>query len=284
MPAITAQYPDHVQKELSRILWPLFLYSFIELIELGIQDGAKEYFNMYKGSFELDHETDLKSLALVTLPAHLADNSVAKLYLANKYMLPINEHAYYSLITYLESHDKQGGGVIIHILQEFCKVSETKRGPLDQYSFEALINRARGADTAEEIDMQEGVTGGFTGVTNQDLQNNSTPLKLGPQPMDPDFMADVRAELEDEDRDAPPKLGEPTLVETFQEQRIKREESADALSRLEIPYPAPKARDVAMEVQKMKEYRDRFKIEGRTGGTGPLVSICMFTFHNSMGT
>lgn len=36
-----------------------------------------------------------------------------------------------------------------------------------------------------------------------------------------------------------------------------------------------------MEVQKIKENRDRFKIEGRTGGVGPGVSVTMFTFHNT---
>jgi len=37
-----------------------------------------------------------------------------------------------------------------------------------------------------------------------------------------------------------------------------------------------------MEVQKVREYRDRYKIDGRTGGVGPAVSVCMFTFHNTL--
>lgn len=39
-----------------------------------------------------------------------------------------------------------------------------------------------------------------------------------------------------------------------------------------------------MEVQKVKENRDRFKIDGRdgrTGGVGPGLSVTMFTFHNT---
>lgn len=62
---------------------------------------------------------------------------------------------------------------------------------------------------------------------------------------------------------------------------IKKEEDEDAPTRADIPYPPSTARDVAMEVQKVKENRDRFKIEGRTGGVGPAVSVCMFTFHNT---
>ena len=33
-----------------------------------------------------------------------------------------------------------------------------------------------------------------------------------------------------------------------------------------------------MEVQRIKENRDRFRIEGRSGGVGPGVSVTMFTF------
>ena len=80
----------------------------------------------------------------------------------------------------------------------------------------------------------------------------------------------------------PPADGVPTLVEEF-DRKIKREESADAASRADLPLPPSRARDVVMEMQKVRENRDRFKIEGRTGGAGIPVSACMFTFHNTLG-
>jgi transcription initiation factor TFIID subunit 5 len=36
-----------------------------------------------------------------------------------------------------------------------------------------------------------------------------------------------------------------------------------------------------MEVQKIKENRDRLKIDSRTGGIGPGLSVVMYTFHNT---
>lgn len=213
----------------------------------------------------------------------MLENSITKLYRENKYRLPLNTHVYYNLVTFLEQNDKQGGSVILNILSTHCKVKETERGPIDQYSFEAIINRAKGSDLADGEDMEEGIPGGFTGISNQDLQNNNAPIKLGPQPMELDLAMDVRAELEVDDTKNPPVAGQMSLVEVF-DQNIKREESADAISRVEIPYPPSRARDVVMEVQKIKEYRDRFKIESRTGGVGPAVSVCMFTFHNTLDT
>jgi transcription initiation factor TFIID subunit 5 len=38
-----------------------------------------------------------------------------------------------------------------------------------------------------------------------------------------------------------------------------------------------------LEMQKLRENRDRFKIDGATGGVGVAISACMFTFHNTLG-
>ena len=70
------------------------------------------------------------------------------------------------------------------------------------------------------------------------------------------------------------------MLEEFDE-KIKREDSADVPSRADLPLPPSRPRDIMMEMQKIRESRDRFHIEGRTGGVGVPVSACMFTFHIS---
>jgi transcription initiation factor TFIID subunit 5 len=165
------------------------------------------------------------------------------------------------------------------LLSAHCEIRETARGPIDQYSFEAIINQSRLA--VEEPDLQEGIPGGFTGISNRDIMDNNAVLKLGMMPMDPDLASDVRADLEEQDKENPPEPGTSSLVDEF-DRTIKREESVDGPSRNDIPFPPSRARDVIMEIQKIKENRDRFKIESRTGGIGPAVSVCMFTFHNTL--
>lgn len=273
---------NFVQVELRRLLWPIYVYSYIDLFDKYPAD-AKSFFYRFRPLFERVHADELRTLETISLAQHVTEDPLTKLYLENKYRLPLNTHVYFNLITFLESNSKNGGAVILHLLGKHCKVMETTRGPIDQYSFEAIISRAQGLAKEISNDEQEGIAGAFTGVNNHDITDNSAPLKLGPMQMEIELAQDVRAELEDEDARNPPAPGQTSLVEEF-EQRIKREESSDAISRLEIPYPPSRARDVVMEVQKIKEYRDRFKIEGRTGGTGPGVSVCMFTFHNTLDT
>lgn len=255
------------------------------MIEEGYAVDAKIFLQRFKTQFERIHGDEVRAFETISLPQHVRSSKMCTLYLKNKYRIPLNTSVYFLLTSHLESESKfkVGGSVILKILSAHCEVRETARGPIDQYSFESIINRARQEDAADDdVDMQEGIPGVFTGVTNKDIQNNNVALHLGPLPMEAELAQDVRAELEDEDLKDPPEAGQTSLVDMF-DQKIKREESADGPNRNEIAYPPSRARDVIIEVQKMKENRDRFKIESRTGGVGPGVSVCMFTFHNTLG-
>ena len=260
----------------------MFVYSYIALVQEGFPKDGDSFIREFGPQFETIHQDELRTLSTIQQALQLRENSITKLYIENKYRIPLNTHVYFNLLTFLESNGKFGGSVILYLLQTYCDIRETSRGPIDQFSFEAIINQANGID-GEETDLQEGIPGAFTGVTNKDIMSNTVTLKLGSLAMDPDLSADVRADLEDEDLKNPAEPGKLSLVEEF-DRNIKREDSADGPTRTDIPYPPSRARDVTMEVQKIKENRDRFRIESRTGGIGPAVSICMFTFHNTLDT
>ena len=98
--------------------------------------------------------------------------------------------------------------------------------------------------------------------------------------MESEFVGEVRARLDEEDARRPPLDGQLSLGQHF-DQHIKREESDDAPRREELPLPATTTREVAIEVQKVKENCDSFRIESRSGGVGPGLSVVMFTFHNT---
>ncbi|RDL40772.1 Uncharacterized protein BP5553_00751 [Venustampulla echinocandica] len=271
---------DVYKFELHRLLWPMFVYSYFDLIVHGFATAGESLFREFSHRFEKNHHDELQIFQTVKLPQHVLENTTTKLYLDNKYRIPLNIHCYYNLVTFLESNGKVGGTVILYLLQTYCEVRETSRGPIDQFSFEAIINQSKGVE-GDEPDFQEGIPGAFTGVINRDMMNTTYVLRLGMMPMEPELAQDVRAELEEEDAKHAPGPGQLSLVEEF-DQNIKREESTDAPSRNEIPLPPSRARDVVMEVQKVKENRDRFRIEGRTGGVGVGVSVCIFTFHNTL--
>ena len=242
---------------------------------------SRNFFNRFKAEFENEHDHDVRGLEPLSLPEHVQSSEIAKIYRGNKYRITLSQVAFYNLVQFLESKGKEGGALIVGVIQNYLSIFTVDRTADDQYSLAKLINRAR---TVEDFPGEdEGIPGHNPGSANIDrtaASNVLTRLKLGPMPMDTDLVGDIRAELEDEDARNPPAAGLESLVENF-EQQIKREESEDAPTRTELQLPPSVARDVAMEVQKIKEDRDRFKIEGRTGGIGPGVSVTMFTFHNT---
>ena len=203
------------------------------------------------------------------------------MYRSARYRVTISQVAFYNLVQFLEFKEKDGGAVIVGVIQSNINVVTVDRSADDQYNLARLLNRARTVEAFPAED--EGIPGHNPGSANLDRNAGSsvlTRLKLGPMPMEPDLMDDVRADLLDEDINHPPASGHSSLAQHF-EQQIKREESVDAPTRNELQLPPSIARDVAIEVQKVKEDRDRFKLDVRTGGIGPGVSITMFTFHNT---
>ncbi|KAI1497615.1 WD repeat domain-containing protein [Biscogniauxia marginata] len=276
---------DLYKFELGKVLWPLFVYSYLRLVKQGSHAHAQDFLEKCRDRFESRRSDDVKGLATVTLAPHVRENPIAKLYLENRYVIPINKSLTGQLFHFLERDLDQCGAVVLDIIQEHCRVDSVDRGPIEPFSFEAIYRRARKQEL-EDVDIQEGIPGinNRSGVANRDILDNSAALKLGPLPLDAELRGDIIAELEEEDKLHPPRDGIPTLVDEFNSMHPIKKESGDSPQRTDIPYPPSRARDVVVEMQKVRENRDRFKIEGRTGGVGPAVSVCMFTFHNHLGS
>jgi transcription initiation factor TFIID subunit 5 len=270
------------QPELRKLLWPVFVYSFLGLLREYFIKDAETYFTTYRSQFERDHEEDVKALQSVRLPQHLQDSRIAKLYLENKYRITLTMMPFYNLILFLESKAYDGAQPIMDITRENMTIVTVDRAVESEKSLRAIINANDDDGLPAEDEGIPGHNPGHPLTTRHDPEAIASRirLQLGPYPEDQDLQEDVRAALQEEDAKNPPRPGQNSLVEEY-EQRIKREPTEDGPSRDLVPLPPSLARDVSMEVQKIIEHRDRYKMEGRTGGVGPAVSVTMYTFHNT---
>lgn len=256
----------------------MFIHCYLELVEGGWPNEAKIFLAEFQDTFRTTHGDDLKLLSTITLAAHVKENELTKLYKSEKYHIPVTRQVNDLVLGYMTKEFDNGGHTIIALLAQYCHVKLVDRGLANPHSFLAIFLNQPNA-RIEDADIAEGIQGVFTGVRANAAPD--VPVKLGPLPMEPELLEDVRSELEEEDRLNPPTDGRPSLLDEFD--KIKREESADGPARADLPLPPPRARDVMSEVEKIKQHRDRFRIEGRTGGVGAAVSICMYTFHNTLG-
>ncbi|USP73266.1 hypothetical protein yc1106_00540 [Curvularia clavata] len=274
---------DLYRPELRKLLWPVFVYSFLDLVRDFYTKDAETFFAAYQGLFERDHDEDVKTLRQVRLQSHLQESRIAKLYLDNKYRITLTTMPFFNLIQFLESKHFDGGSTIIDVIREHLNIVTVDRTATAEKSIAAILASGQGDDELPAED--EGIPGHAPGhplTARHDPEADAARirLQLGTYPQEPELQDDVRAALQEEDAKAAPRPGQSSLVDEF-EQRIKREPTEDGPSREFVPLPPSLARDVSMEVQKIIEHRDRYKMEGRTGGVGPAVSVTMYTFHNT---
>ena len=221
-------------------------------------------------------------MASIALLEHALENDTIKAYTTNKYRIPLSRYVYADLVHFMEREEERGSAVVRQILGSWCQVDVIERGPIDAFSFEAIYRRSQNIEL-DEADLLEGIPDVVTGPLNRNILGPMAKLKLGPLPMDPELRDDVRAELADMDKANPPAPGVATLVEEF-DTKMKREEADDLPNRAALPLPMPRARDVLVEMMKVREHRDRFRIDNRTNSSGAVpISICMWTFHNTLG-
>ena len=283
----TGEQLDIYKPELRRLLWPIFVHCYLNLVA-GTWIHEKERFFQLGKIFKGEHDDDLQSLERISLPEHTSEDNIAKRYRENSYRISMSDPAYYHLMQYMESQqvkDKNFGALLYPLLvgNHPLDIRHVDRAVDDRYSFASMILKNNlGQDMPDE---DEGIPGHQPGnaisSTNPNVGNNLANLKLGKLQMDVDLEGDVRAEVQDLDAQDPPLAGQQSYEQTHELVNIKQEDDEDGPTRTEIPYPTATARDVAMEVQKIRENRDRFKIESRTGGIGPGVSVCFYTFHNT---
>jgi transcription initiation factor TFIID subunit 5 len=267
--------------ELARLLWPVFVHCSLNLAAGYYSKDCEDFQTRFRERFEREREDELRQLSKITQWHHLQADNIAKLYRENKYRLTLTSMAYTLLLQFLEEKEIDGGYDITQILLAHLHIVTVKRsaaGP--ERSLAAMMSRQ--GDEFDYPAEDEGIPGHNPGSahTGPNPPTVLTKLALGPLPMEPDLMEDVRAELEEEDAREPPEDGYKSLVDTFSE-KIKTEPTDDSPSRDSVPLPPSLARNVAQEIQKIREHRDRFRIDPRTGGAAPGISICMYTFHNT---
>jgi len=277
---------DLYKPEVERLMWPFFVHCYLELVKQFYPKEATRLFQRWQELFKQEHDQDLRSLERIAMAEHTGDHNVAKTYRDNKYRLSLTNAAFEYFIQWLESLPSENYQLFIRVQQNNLDLRRVDRASDDHYSFASVLLRGQtGQDMPAE---DEGIPGHNPGnaisSTNPKEGTNLALLKLGKLPMEKELEEDVRGELMDLDLHTPPEAGEQSLVQVHEQVNIKQEDEDEGPSRTEVPYPPSTARDVSMEVQKIKENRDRFKIEGRTGGIGPALSVVMYTFHNTHGS
>ncbi|BFZ60808.1 Transcription initiation factor TFIID subunit 5 [Saitoella coloradoensis] len=237
---------DLYKPELRRILYPVFVHSYLNLIQKGYVEAAKAFFDKFSNEHTIQHQSDLTRLRAVVLPTHLDTDPLAKLYRSNKYRLRMSETTYHLLTNYLTENEASNGNVSMGLINAHV-----------------AIDRVAGRPGTGSEEGEEGIIG-LGGGAIDDF--NAQAIKLGPFPMDPELVKDVESEL---------RMTEADLLPEFM--RVKQEGGEDSPMRENMPLPPHKGADVRAEVENLREIRKRVRL----GPQAAKPSVCMYTFHNT---
>ena len=256
-----------------RILYPVFVYSFLELASRGYVKACKEFFEAHAPEHESLRLHDLRELSAISSLEHVQHNELAKLYRENKYRISITRTTFNLLTYHMHDNESAGGGIITRFLNDHMDIHIITGHP-------TTLNARDETGLGED----EGIPGHTS--TRRSATGELLHLKLGAYPMDKEFIADVEERLVQEDANERQATrqdesglasGVRSLVDEFR--NIKREETEDSPLRDDIPLPPYKGADIEREVRMVKESRKKFNLLNTSSPA--LPSVCMYTFHNT---
>lgn len=111
--------------ELRRVLFPLFVASYLALVSAGEREHASIFFNEFHEDHALCHRSELNSLAQITAPEHLACSEFATRLMARRWEVQMSA---YSLALLIHSIEQRRLAPLLAALNERVVISITRQG------------------------------------------------------------------------------------------------------------------------------------------------------------
>ncbi|XP_077222566.1 TBP-associated factor 5 isoform X2 [Tasmannia lanceolata] len=92
---------DLYKHELLRVLYPVFIHCFMDLVAKGHTQEARTFFNSFREDHELMHLRDLQKLEGILSPSHLEEMEFAHSTRQSKVNIKICQYSYELLLQYL---------------------------------------------------------------------------------------------------------------------------------------------------------------------------------------
>lgn len=241
---------DLYKPELSKLLYPIFVHCYLELIYKTFSDHAKQFYDKFKIDHEILHGNELKQLSGLSLPEHLTENKLAEDFRSNKYRIIISKTSMNLLLYFLIENEAVGGAILIRIINQYLN-------PIIK------ITQPDKLELEGEANPEEGIIEDF----------NEQPVALGKAPLDQDIQQEIEAELKLKDEKSEPVNGK-TLVNEFHEMN----QTKGDVPTQPLPLPLKDADDIKRYIIEVEDSRAKIKLN-TIQATPP--SVCMYTFHNT---
>ncbi|KAK9100240.1 hypothetical protein Scep_023670 [Stephania cephalantha] len=144
---------DLYKHELLRVLYPVFIHCFMDLVAKGHTQGARTFFNSFREDHEMMHLRDLQKLEGILSPSHLEEMEFAHSLRQSKVNIKICQYAYELLLQYLH---KTQSITMLGIINEHINFQVSPGQPSSiSDDAEAVTLVGSGQDIAKQINEKE---------------------------------------------------------------------------------------------------------------------------------
>ncbi|XVE97345.1 hypothetical protein REPUB_Repub03eG0011600 [Reevesia pubescens] len=144
---------DLYKHELLRVLYPVFIHSFMDLVAKGHLQEARTFFNAFHEDHELMHSRDLQKLEGVLSQSHLEEMEFARSLRQSKVNIKICQYSYDLLLQYLH---KLQSTAMLGVINEHINFQVSSGQPIS-FSDDAEVVTLIGScqDAANLINQKE---------------------------------------------------------------------------------------------------------------------------------
>ncbi|KAA8538709.1 hypothetical protein F0562_028310 [Nyssa sinensis] len=144
---------DLYKHELLRVLYPVFIYCFMDLVAKGHIQEARNFFNSFREDHEMMHLRDLQKLEGVLSPSHLEEMEFAHSLRQSKMNIKICKYSFDLLLQYLH---KTQSMTMLGIINEHINFQVSPGQPISiSDDAEVVTLVGGGQDTANLINQKE---------------------------------------------------------------------------------------------------------------------------------
>ncbi|RRT76873.1 hypothetical protein B296_00029526 [Ensete ventricosum] len=93
---------DMYKHELLRVLFPVYIHCFMDLVAGGHAHEARNFFHTFREDHESMHLRDLQKLEGILSPLHLEEIELSRSFRKNKFKIKMCEYSYDLLLQYLQ--------------------------------------------------------------------------------------------------------------------------------------------------------------------------------------
>ncbi|CAA7408083.1 unnamed protein product [Spirodela intermedia] len=93
---------DLYKDELLRVLYPVFIHCFMDLVAKGYVQEARRFFNCFRDDHEMMHKRDLQKFEGILTPSHLEEMEFACALRQSKVNIKLCQYSYELLLQYLQ--------------------------------------------------------------------------------------------------------------------------------------------------------------------------------------